>query len=166
MKISISFTHLTKILILNVATQQRQWSIVYIPTAPLRSTTEYFEKLLQFILGYRKFYSTIYRFLELWGHSSISLKNKILCKFHEPFTFKHRWKFIRISNKEFVSNFAFKWNFVCGIAKNVTEGLRWIDFIKNTLGEENGHTVNKEYYLSIMKRLREQIRRKRADLWK
>ena len=28
-----------------------------------------------------------------------------------------------------------------------------------------GQTVNKEYYLSVMKRLREQIRRKRADLW-
>ena len=27
-----------------------------------------------------------------------------------------------------------------------------------------GQTVNKEYYLSVMKRLREQIRRKRADL--
>ena len=29
-----------------------------------------------------------------------------------------------------------------------------------------GQTVNKEYYLSVMKRLREKIRRKRADLWK
>ena len=25
-----------------------------------------------------------------------------------------------------------KWNFMCRIAENVTEGLRWIDFIKNT----------------------------------
>ena len=25
-----------------------------------------------------------------------------------------------------------KWNFVCGIVENVTEGLRWVDFIKNT----------------------------------
>ena len=29
-----------------------------------------------------------------------------------------------------------------------------------------GQTVNKEYHLSVIKRLREQIRRKRADLWK
>ena len=29
-----------------------------------------------------------------------------------------------------------------------------------------GETVNKEYYLSVMRRLREQIRRKRPDLWK
>ncbi|KAJ8704018.1 hypothetical protein PYW07_013312 [Mythimna separata] len=29
-----------------------------------------------------------------------------------------------------------------------------------------GLTVNKEYYLSVMRRLREQIRRKRPDLWK
>ena len=29
-----------------------------------------------------------------------------------------------------------------------------------------GKPVNKEYYLSVMKRLREQIRRKRGDLWK
>ena len=29
-----------------------------------------------------------------------------------------------------------------------------------------GQTVNKEYYLSIMRRLREQIHRKRSDLWK
>lgn len=30
----------------------------------------------------------------------------------------------------------------------------------------DGQTVNKEYYLSVMKRLREKIRRKRPDLWK
>lgn len=29
-----------------------------------------------------------------------------------------------------------------------------------------GQTVNKEYYLGVMRRLREQIRRKRPDLWK
>jgi len=29
-----------------------------------------------------------------------------------------------------------------------------------------GQTVNKEYYLSIMRRLREKIRRKRLGLWK
>ena len=29
-----------------------------------------------------------------------------------------------------------------------------------------GQTVNKEYYLTVMKRLEEQIRWKRADLWK
>ena len=34
-------------------------------TSFVRSTTEYFEKLLRFILGYRKFYWTSYRFLEL-----------------------------------------------------------------------------------------------------
>ncbi|CAK9818191.1 Mariner Mos1 transposase [Anthophora quadrimaculata] len=30
----------------------------------------------------------------------------------------------------------------------------------------DGQTVNKEYYLSVMRRLRENIRRKRLDLWK
>ena len=29
-----------------------------------------------------------------------------------------------------------------------------------------GQSVNKEYYLRVMKRLREQIRREKADLWK
>ena len=29
-----------------------------------------------------------------------------------------------------------------------------------------GQTVNKEYYLSVMRRLREAIRLKRPDLWK
>lgn len=30
----------------------------------------------------------------------------------------------------------------------------------------NGQTVNKEYYLAVMRRLRENVRRKRPDLWK
>ena len=30
----------------------------------------------------------------------------------------------------------------------------------------SGQTVNKEYYLGVMRRLRESIRRKRHDLWK
>ena len=34
-------------------------------------------------------------------------------------------KWIRISNKEFVSNFALQMNFVCGIAENVTESFWW-----------------------------------------
>jgi len=28
-----------------------------------------------------------------------------------------------------------------------------------------GHTVNKEYYLEVMRRLREAIRKKRPELW-
>ena len=42
------------------------------------------------------------------------------------------FQWIRISKKEFVLNLHCKWNFVCGIAENVTEGLRGIDFIKIT----------------------------------
>ena len=34
------------------------------------------------------------------------------------------FQWIRISNKEFVSNFALQMDFVCGISENVTEGLR------------------------------------------
>ena len=43
-----------------------------------------------------------------------------------------RFSFKNYNTKNLSQILHCKWNFVFGIAENVTEGLRWIDFIKNT----------------------------------
>ena len=68
------------------------------------------------------------------------------------------FQWTRIKNKEFVSNFVSQMVFS---VRN-----RWKCYRRHTKFLQEGQTVNKEYYLSVMKRLRERISRKRADLWK
>lgn len=38
-------------------------------------------------------------------------------------------------------------------------------FGKSCMDRANGETVNKEYYLGLMRHLRESVRLKRSDLW-